>query len=259
MADVDGLTVFFSYYEALKKIYGDDEAGIGIFFYKMLRYGFDDIEPYFERPIESAAWMLIKPNIDANISQRVRGAKGGRPRKEETTDKNHGKKEGLETMGKNPGLETQGKNRNEKKGKEKKRNELYSSTKVAEYNGKPQLTHDELDRIQNTWNQLEGMHKLITIGPDDFNSLVELREHYDADTICDVLQKVTDSEFLTNSKKGTKRDFKAYFGWCVKLENFKKIMEDRYDDRSPAEIRTARENKGLYKEDFDSLIQLSKV
>lgn len=76
MAD---LFVFYrSFWEAINEM---DDAEQLEMFHALCRYALDGAEPDFHSSIQRAVFAVMKPVIDANVTSRETGKRGGRPRK----------------------------------------------------------------------------------------------------------------------------------------------------------------------------------
>ena len=76
MAD---LFVFYrSFWDAINEM---DDAEQLEMFHALCRYALDEADPNFSSPIQRAVFAVIKPVIDANVTSRETGKRGGRPRK----------------------------------------------------------------------------------------------------------------------------------------------------------------------------------
>lgn len=76
----DSFVFYRSFYDALREFKTSDRSKI---YDAIFRYIFDGIEPELSGT-SKAAWILIRPQLDANIRRRENGSKGGRPTKKET-------------------------------------------------------------------------------------------------------------------------------------------------------------------------------
>ena len=72
----DSFIFYRSFYEALKDLPDDLYKEITI---AVMEYGLDGVEPNLS-PMAKCAFLLIKPQIDANNRRRENGNKGGRPK-----------------------------------------------------------------------------------------------------------------------------------------------------------------------------------
>lgn len=74
-----------SFYEAIKELAPESQGRV---YTAICAYVLDGDTPKFTG-IENAIWLLIKPQLDANVRKYENGAKGGRPKKnpEETKPK----------------------------------------------------------------------------------------------------------------------------------------------------------------------------
>ena len=77
MAD---LFVFYrSFWDAINEM--DDTEQLEMF-RALCRYALDGTAPNFDSPIQRAVFAVMKPVIDANVTSRETGKRGGRPRKQ---------------------------------------------------------------------------------------------------------------------------------------------------------------------------------
>lgn len=73
------LFVFYrSFWDAIKEM--DDTEQLKMF-HALCRYALDETVPNFDSPIQRAVFAVMKPVIDANVTSRETGKRGGRPRK----------------------------------------------------------------------------------------------------------------------------------------------------------------------------------
>lgn len=72
-----------SFYEAAKYLQPDDKTA---FLNAVLEYGCEGKMPEFEG-VPMAMFLMAKPIIDANNARKQNGSKGGRPKKEKSTNK----------------------------------------------------------------------------------------------------------------------------------------------------------------------------
>jgi len=75
MSSSEGLIFYKSFYEAIDSVSKDDQLEL----YKAIpEYVFNQKEIEL-KPHLKPIWILIKPQLDANITKRKNGKKGGRP------------------------------------------------------------------------------------------------------------------------------------------------------------------------------------
>lgn len=77
----DSIIIYRSFLEAME---GLDDSQKVYLFEAICRYGLDGIEPDTEEMARlkvKGLWVLIKPQVDANIKRSESGSKGGRPKK----------------------------------------------------------------------------------------------------------------------------------------------------------------------------------
>lgn len=77
----DSFVFYRSFYDALREFKQSDRTKI---YDAIFQYIFDGKEPEL-RGTSKAAWILIRPQLDANIRRRENGNKGGRPAKTKPT------------------------------------------------------------------------------------------------------------------------------------------------------------------------------
>lgn len=75
MEQREGFVFYRSFYEALEELPADTFKAV---LSALARYALDGVEPELSG-FEKAAFLLMKPQIDANNQRRENGAKGGRP------------------------------------------------------------------------------------------------------------------------------------------------------------------------------------
>lgn len=76
--EINGVLLYKTHIEVIEAL-GDTEQ---LIMYKaLINYGLRQITPTFNNVLLDSIFKLIKPNIDASISKRLNGSKGGRPPK----------------------------------------------------------------------------------------------------------------------------------------------------------------------------------
>ncbi len=78
MSTNEGLIFYKSFFEAIEALQKEDQVEI---YSAIPNYVFNHKEPNL-KPCLKPIWILIKPQLDANIQKQKNGKKGGRPRKE---------------------------------------------------------------------------------------------------------------------------------------------------------------------------------
>lgn len=78
---VESFVFYKSFYDSTKNLKDSDKL---LVFNAIFSYAFEGKEPRL-KGVPAIIWTLAKPNIDASISNRVNGRKGGRPKKDDET------------------------------------------------------------------------------------------------------------------------------------------------------------------------------
>lgn len=93
--------------------------------------------------------------------------------------------------------------------------------------------------IKNAWNKLdENIPRLQVINPNSerYRLTKTAVNDYGVDKVVGVIQSINDSEFL----KGYVNEWKIYFDWFIKPNNFIKVMEGNYIDKDSKENKTTK-------------------
>ena len=85
--------------------------------------------------------------------------------------------------------------------------------------------------LLQTWNQLPLRSKLKGLYPDMAEKLHSLLQEFGEATLHKAMRMVADSPFLLG-KSSNSSGWVIYFGWLLKPGNLKKILENKYRDRS---------------------------
>jgi hypothetical protein len=76
-----GIVILHSYYQAMQELDNDDQLTI---FKAIMEFGFDGIQPNFDKKYLNGYWILIYPTLSKGISNYQtkvnNGSKGGRPK-----------------------------------------------------------------------------------------------------------------------------------------------------------------------------------
>ena len=100
------------------------------------------------------------------------------------------------------------------------------------YNDTPNDTW--IEPIKDIWNRLdENIPRLQVINPNSerYRLTKTAVDDYGVGKVVDVIQSINDSEFL----KGYVTDWKIYYDWFIKPNNFIKVMEGNYIDKDGKE------------------------
>lgn len=93
--------------------------------------------------------------------------------------------------------------------------------------------------IKDAWNKLdENIPRLQVINPNSerYRLTKTAVNDYGVDKVVNVIQSINDSEFL----KGYVTEWKIYFDWFIKPNNFIKVMEGNYIDKDSKENKAAK-------------------
>ena len=85
--------------------------------------------------------------------------------------------------------------------------------------------------LLQTWNQLPLRSKLKGLYPDMAEKLHSLLQEFGEATLHKAIRMVADSPFLLG-KSSNSSGWVIYFGWLLKPGNLKKVLENKYRDRS---------------------------
>lgn len=85
--------------------------------------------------------------------------------------------------------------------------------------------------LLQAWNQLPLRTKLKGLYPDMAEKLHSLLQEFGEATLHKAIRMVADSPFLLG-KSSNRNGWVIYFGWLLKPGNLKKILENKYRDRS---------------------------
>ena len=85
--------------------------------------------------------------------------------------------------------------------------------------------------LLQTWNQLPLRSKLKGLYPDMAEKLHSLLQEFGEATLHKAMRMVADSPFLLG-KSSNSSGWVIYFGWLLKPGNLKKILENKYRDKS---------------------------
>lgn len=93
--------------------------------------------------------------------------------------------------------------------------------------------------IKDAWNRLDkNIPRLQVINPNSerYRLTKTAVKDYGVDKVVGVIQSINDSEFL----KGYVTEWKIYFDWFIKPNNFIKVMEGNYIDKDSKENKNAK-------------------
>lgn len=94
---------------------------------------------------------------------------------------------------------------------------------------KLETTKEQLETILNKYNSITELPKCIKLTDKRKKGINARIKEYDIETILKALDKVKESNFL---KGLDNRDFKANIDWIFNPNNFIKILEDKYKNRT---------------------------
>lgn len=87
----------------------------------------------------------------------------------------------------------------------------------------------DVQRVVNAWNEA-GLKRIVKLDPNSTRakSLVARIRDYGVDTVIETIKTIPESDFLM----GRVRDFEITFDWFVKPNNFPKVLEGNYKNKS---------------------------
>lgn len=116
-----------------------------------------------------------------------------------------------------------------------------SSNKESSTNS-TRTTEINTDLFLNKWNELGGnipSIKFIRKDSTRYRHLKARVEEYGEDTVLEMIDKVSESDFL----KGNATDWTATFDWAINASNFLKIIEGNYDNKQPRSQAQRKEDE----------------
>ncbi|MCM8710513.1 hypothetical protein M2651_05670 [Clostridium sp. SYSU_GA19001] len=125
--------------------------------------------------------------------------------------------------------------------------ELYKNDKEINILSKDNIcSTEELQRVIDKWNSL-GLSSLKSINPDT-NRYKQFRKRvkdYGIDEVINAIENINNSSFL---KGQNKRGWVITFDWFIKPNNFIKVLENNYADKSkqePEELKKTKKTREL--------------
>lgn len=216
-------------------------------------YALDGMVPTNLEPVLKGYFILIKPQIDANIKRRENGfkgkehgKKGGRPKTDSEEAETEPQVNPEETPNKpqdnsneTPNVNVNA-NVNVNVNKELLSNDnncqsetdTASEASVPEKKQKPVLTKADLQTVKDAWNEKaggRGVPTLFAISETStrYKMLKARIQEYGLSKVLEGIDRIAESDFLCHGNKNWKG---ATFDWFVKPNNFPKVIEGYYSD-----------------------------
>lgn len=173
-------------------------------------------------------------------SRKANGKKGGRPRKSIKTEQNLQKPSGFLGNLQKPN-ETNNKNKNKKENNISSSEEeaMSAETADAESSEKVEVIRTEEDESKEYCNkvakyfneQMQGkqVKQIIKLSQKRKSHIIARTKEFGKQAVAIVIQKTAASKFLNGDNS---RGFLASFDWIFRPNNFTKIYEGNYDDRT---------------------------
>ena len=170
--------------------------------------------------------------------QKANGSKGGRPRKSVKTEQNPEKPMGYLENPEKPN-ETNNKNKKENNISSSEEEAMSAETADAESSEKVEVIRTEDDESREYCNkvakyfneQMQGkqVKQIIKLSQKRKSHIIARTKEFGKHAVAIVIQKTAASKFLNGDNS---RGFLASFDWIFKPNNFTKIYEGNYDDRT---------------------------
>lgn len=124
-----------------------------------------------------------------------------------------------------------------------------SSSKCESYNDRGDDTSNDTwnKKILSVWNSLDkNIPKIQTLNANTqrYNMLKARINEHGLDTVIKAIKSIDQSKFL----KGYVSDFRITIDWFIKPNNFIKVLEGNYNDKSDEKLYKNSKNDGYYDE-----------
>ena len=197
----DSFIFYRSFYDALQKFSADVQLAL---YNAIAGYACYGTEPELEGPAEGV-WILIKPQLDANICRYKNGCKGG-----------GGKAHTRESASGDSCKKSSSQQKKTVPAKVKKQ------------------TPPAVAQVESYWNnQVEAnacaMPKIRATCDNRRRSIAARLREYGTDAVLEMLGKAVRSEFLNGRNP---RGWVATFDWLMQPRNFLKVLEGNYDNQN---------------------------
>lgn len=124
---------------------------------------------------------------------------------------------------------TKDKDKNKDKDKDKDKEGLTVSNET--------VCRTDVQRIIDAWNSLGLAHVSKIIPGKDRDKWLKARvREYGVDSVLLAIENVRNSDFLMGRSGGGSRPFQATFDWFIRPNNFPKVLDGNYNNKSSASV-----------------------
>ena len=196
----DSMVFYKSFFDAINNV---DDKEVQLQVYKAIfEFSLLEQEPQLDG-LAYTLFILIKPQLVANLKRREDGKKGGRPKTIGLEDKNH-RLFNKETIG----LENEKPNVN------------------VNVNVNDNVNDNEYMRIFSKYNSLQNLIPCKALTKTRVDKIKTLRETFSEEQIIEVITKANNIGWLTGDND---KNWKADFDWLMDDVNFCRVQDGRYD------------------------------
>ena len=196
--------VFYkSFFDAINNV-PDHETQLQVY-RAIFEFSLLEQEPELEG-LAYTLFILIKPQLQANLKRREDGKKGGRPKTIGFKNENHRLSEE-----KTNGYENEKPNVNENVN--------------VNVNDNANL----FEEIFNTYNEQTNLPKSRVLTKNRIDILKRLLEAFTKEEIIEVFEKANNVPWLTGKND---KGWRADFDWLINIDNFVRVQDGRYDNLS---------------------------
>lgn len=226
----DSMVFYKSFFDAINNV-NDKEVQLQV--YKAIfEFSLLEQDPELDG-LAYTLFILIKPQLVANLKRREDGKKGGRPKTNGLENENHRlfKEETI-------GLENEKPNVN-------------VNVNVND-NVNANLNDNRAEEVMSLFNTTcLFMEPATMITPKRLSLITELLNGYGLDEIKEVFQKANSSDYLLGKNS---KGWKASFDWIIDINNFVKIAEGNFENKVEKTSKMMNHNY-----DFEALEKDSKM
>ena len=195
----DSMIFYKSFFDAINNV---DDKEVQLQVYKAIfEFSLLEQEPELDG-LAYTLFILIKPQLSANLKRREDGRKGGRPKTIGFEKENHRFLEN-ETIG------------------------LVNEKPNVNVNVNENVNDNVYSKIFEAYNQKNNLIKCKTLTKTRVDALKELLESFSEDEIVEVFEIANNTPWLYGKNE---KNWKADFDWLTDSKNFCRVQDGRYAD-----------------------------